>query len=80
MARPAMCVDGVVVTGRRAGSGGQAAGESRARPPQEDVQEWVDASCGEQGVAVKVTDPAILEEVAVLLAAGRRPPRRAKTA
>ncbi len=30
---------------------------------------WVDASCAEQGVAVKITDPAVLSQVAGLLGA-----------
>lgn len=32
-----------------------------------EVREWVERTCAEQGVPVKVTDPATLRKVAVLL-------------
>lgn len=37
------------------------------------VVEWVRESCEAQGVPVKVTDAAVLGQVAVMLGAGRRP-------
>jgi hypothetical protein len=40
---------------------------------QKSVAEWVDSSCCAQGVSVKVTDVAVLGQVAVLLVAGRQP-------
>jgi len=38
-------------------------------PASPAVVEWVRASCAEQGVPEKVTDPAVLREVGVLLGA-----------
>lgn len=38
-----------------------------------DVEEWVQHSCGAQGVPVKVTNAAVLGQVAVMLGAGRLP-------
>ena len=37
------------------------------------VAEWVEDSCRAQGVPVKVTDAAVLGQVAVMLGAGRQP-------
>lgn len=37
------------------------------------VAEWVEESCRAQGVPVRVTDAAVLGQVAVMLAAGRQP-------
>lgn len=41
--------------------------------------DWARASCAEQGVALKVTDPVVLAQVAQLLTPPRpaKPPRRA---
>lgn len=53
-----------------------------ASPPIDDVLrnewkrcvvEWVENSCRVQGVSTKITDVAILGQVAVLLVAGRQP-------
>jgi hypothetical protein len=40
---------------------------------QKSVAEWVEQSCRVQGVPVKVTDSAVLGQVAVMLGAGRTP-------
>lgn len=40
---------------------------------QKSVAEWVEESCNAQGVPVKVTDAAVLGQVAVMLGAGRIP-------
>ncbi len=40
-------------------------------PTAEEVREWVEKSTLAQGVPFKVTDPAVVEAVAVLLGAGR---------
>lgn len=32
-----------------------------------ELEEWVERTCREQGVPVKVTDPATLQKVAVLM-------------
>lgn len=37
------------------------------------VAEWVENSCRAQGIPVKVTDAAVLGQVAVMLGAGRQP-------
>lgn len=37
------------------------------------VAEWVESSCAEQGVPVKVTDAAVLGQVAIILVAGGLP-------
>ena len=42
-------------------------------PTVEEVREWVEKSTRAQGVPFKVTDPAVVEAVAVLLSAGREP-------
>lgn len=34
---------------------------------EREVQEWTERTCREQGVPVKVTDPATLRKVATLL-------------
>jgi hypothetical protein len=39
----------------------------------ESVAEWVERSCRAQGVPLKVIDPAVLGQVAVMLGAGRVP-------
>lgn len=46
-----------------------------ARPAlgPEAVRAWLEASCAAQGIGVKLTDPAVLTKVAVLLGAGREP-------
>ena len=43
--------------------------------PQQ-IRDWLDASCRQQGVSVSVTDPVVLDRVAVLLTgrAARRDP------
>lgn len=40
---------------------------------RKSVVEWVENSCGAQGIPVKVTDRAVLGQVAVMLGAGRQP-------
>jgi hypothetical protein len=40
------------------------------------VRAWVERTCGEQGVPVKVTDPRILERVAFILRVSREEARR----
>ncbi len=46
---------------------------------REEVAAWLAASCAEQGVPVRVTDPQVLGKVAALLAPGGGGPRpRAK--
>jgi len=40
---------------------------------QKSVAVWVENSCRLQGVPVKVTDSAVLGQVAVMLGAGRVP-------
>jgi hypothetical protein len=46
---------------------------------REQVAAWLAASCAEQGVPVRVTDPQVLGKVAALLAPGGGGPRnRAK--
>jgi hypothetical protein len=40
---------------------------------EQGVRELVEKSCEEQGVPVKVTDSAVLGQVAVMLGAGRTP-------
>jgi len=48
--------------------------ENRQRSERsKEVAEWVQNSCGAQGVPVKVTDAAVLGQVAVMLGAGRLP-------
>ena len=49
--------------GRSAGSVGIMAGVDKAETPAQ----WAKRTCKEQGIAVKVTDPAVLKNVAVLL-------------
>ena len=39
-----------------------------AKLTREQVTAWLEASCAEQGVPVKVTDPQTLAKVAALLA------------
>jgi hypothetical protein len=51
----------------------QSVSDSRRLEWRESVAKWVEFSCGAQGVSVKVTDVAILGQVAVLLVAGRQP-------
>lgn len=41
--------------------------------PAAVVAEWLAASCAEQGVPVKLNDPSVIRDVAVLLSAGREP-------
>ena len=51
------------------------------KPPPDDLTErakaWVERSCAEQGIPVKITDPLVLAEVARILSLGRekRSPR-----
>jgi len=40
---------------------------------RKSVAEWVEHSCRAQGIPVKVTDSAVLGQVAVMLGAGRVP-------
>lgn len=42
-------------------------------PTRDEVVVWVEASCEEQGVEVKVTAAEVVEKVATLLSDGRRP-------
>ncbi len=44
-----------------------------SNPTAEEVREWVEKSTRAQGVPFKVTDPSVIEAVAVLLSAGREP-------
>lgn len=37
------------------------------------IAEWVEQSCAQQGVPVKVKDFAVMRQVATLLSAGREP-------
>ncbi len=44
------------------------------KPPNNDmVVAWVEETCREQGVEVKVTAPKVVKKVATLLGEGRRP-------
>ena len=49
------------------------ADSSRRQPDDwsERVQEWVERTCAEQGVPVKVTDPRVVREVAEILRSAR---------
>jgi hypothetical protein len=50
-----------------------------AKLSREQIAAWLEASCAEQGVPVKVTDPHTLAKVAALLApAGGAPRSRAQ--
>lgn len=44
-----------------------------SNPTPEQITAWVEKSTRAQGVPFKVTDPAVIEAVAVLLGAGREP-------
>jgi hypothetical protein len=48
------------------------------RALRERAVAWVERTCAEQGVPVKVTDPLVLAEVAEILLSGRekRSPRK----
>ena len=54
-------------------------GSSTRRPAPtlspEAVRQWLAGSCAEQGIDVKVRDPVVLAQVAVMLGAGREPDR-----
>jgi len=41
--------------------------------PVEGLKTWVERSCAAQGLPVKVTDPAVLRQVGVLLGCSRPP-------
>jgi hypothetical protein len=53
----------------------QGATRSRGTDEQRDLREravaWVERSCAEQGVPVKMTDPLALAEIAEILLSGR---------
>ena len=51
----------------------------RRRLDPDVVRRWVEDSCVEQGVDVKVIDPTTVHQVAILLGAGREPVRAAKS-
>ena len=38
----------------------------------EEVRAWVERTCAEQGLAVKVTDPSVVRDVALLLGQSRQ--------
>lgn len=61
------CVEGCPGNGMRFSDRG-AAEQYRYR---HEVQHWVEESCRAQGVPVKVTDPRVLRQVAVLLGVKR---------
>ena len=42
-------------------------------PDQEPVRRWIEESCAQQGVPVKITDPEVIRKVVILLTAGRDP-------
>ena len=44
------------------------------RLSQQELRAWVEASCAQQGVPVKVTDPAVIASVSVLLTGRQAPP------
>jgi hypothetical protein len=46
------------------------AGRTPAPAPADQARCWVDQTCSEQGLPSKVTDEAVLRDVAVLLVAG----------
>ncbi len=55
-------------------SGGHAVTkESRDGVPVDVLKAWVQRSCAAQGLPVKVTDPAVLRQVGVLLGRSRPP-------
>jgi hypothetical protein len=41
-----------------------------------DARAWVEKTCAEQGIAVKISDPQTIEKVAALLAQGIQTGRR----
>jgi len=47
--------------------------ETRDGVPVEVLKAWVERSCAAQGLPVKVTDPAVLGQVGVLLGRSRPP-------
>jgi hypothetical protein len=60
--------NGRIAPAARAAQGARSSGRDPAV-----VRRWVEESCATQGVPVKVTDPAALHRVGVLLSAGREP-------
>jgi hypothetical protein len=45
--------------------------DSTAQDWSERAKAWVERTCAEQGVPVKITDPLVLDKIAKILLAGR---------